>query len=155
MFWIFKKNDKSKIERKKLYFDNIKEASLFLDKVILTLSSAFLGFLFSQLQNLLNSEIKLININYLNISIILIGLTIFFVLISYVATIDQANYAKDIDDNKGIKRIFGFKVKGKTKFNFLNGSINVLRALYFFSFIIAILLSIIFYITNLNNYVGQ
>lgn len=155
MFWIFKKNDKSKIERKKLYFDNIKEASLFLDKVILTLSSAFLWFLFSQLQNLLNSEIKLININYLNISIILIWLTIFFVLISYVATIDQANYAKDIDDNKWIKRIFWFKVKWKTKFNFLNWSINVLRALYFFSFIIAILLSIIFYITNLNNYVWQ
>jgi hypothetical protein len=41
MFW-FKKEKDTSIDEDKVYYDNIKDASLFLDKAILTLSSMFL-----------------------------------------------------------------------------------------------------------------
>lgn len=130
MFWLFKKENKND---KKIYFDNIKEASLFLDKAILTLSSVFLWFLFSQLNKLI--DIKVINIEYLILSIISIWITIFLVLSSYLLTIYQAQlWAND---------------KWWLLFDIVDSLINIFRILYFFTFITPIIFTIMFYINNL------
>lgn len=155
LFWKNKKHSKNeeKIKRKSIYLDNIKDASLFLDRAILLLSSAFLWFLFTQLNNLFKLKIELINQDYLKDSIILIGLTIYFVLLSYVATIDLAQLWYNIDNTKNKYRLFGIPVKPKTKFDSLKWFINFLRFLYLLTFIIAIIFTIIFYINNLDKYV--
>ncbi|MDQ7010131.1 MAG: hypothetical protein Q9M94_07645 [Candidatus Gracilibacteria bacterium] len=137
-----KETEKQKIE----YFENLRDSSGILDKAILTFSSLFLGFLFSQLQNLL--KIEIINENYLIFSIISIGLTIFLVLFSYIIAIYQSKI--------GYKILVGEVDydEGMCDFNKLDCLIDILRISYFITFIIPIIFTILFYITNLKNYVG-
>jgi len=145
MFNFLNKPNKE-IEKQKIeYFENIKDSSLFLDKAILTISSVFLWFLFNQLQNII--KLEMININYLIISIISIWLTIFFVLLSYISSIYQA---------KIWYKILVWKVdydEWMCDFNKLDCLIDILRISYFITFIIPIIFTILFYITNLQNYV--
>lgn len=135
-----------------IYYKNIKEASIFFDKTILTLSSAFLGFLFYQVKDLLLIN-HLNNINYLVYSIISIWLTISLILISYLLTIKQAKLWYEIESlskskfNKVLLEDLG------KKFYCVWKTIDILNIIYFITFIIPIVLCILFYISNLYNYV--
>lgn len=133
------------------YYKNIKEASIFFDKTILTLSSAFLGFLFYQLKDLLLIK-NINNIDYLAFSICLIGFTIFLILISYLLTIKQARLWYEIEsipNNKLNKKLLENLNK---KFYCIWKMIDFLNIIYFITFIIPIFLCILFYISNLYNY---
>ncbi len=133
-----KDNEKQKIE----YFENVKSASLFLDKSILTISSAFLWFLLSQFENLYEIKSQLLNIIYLHISIISIWFTIFFVLISYILSIKQAKIWYDI-----LEKNIPYD-KWIITFNNYDLFIDLFRIIYFVTFIIPIILTVLFYISN-------
>lgn len=135
-----------------IYYKNIKDASLFFDKTILTLSSVFLGFLFYQIKDLLViNNIK--NIDFLWIAIMYIWLTIILVLISYIFTIEQATKWYEIEKLPKKKSNKKEIDKLNKKFHLFWRIIIYLNMTYFISFIFSIIISILFYITNLYNYV--
>jgi hypothetical protein len=143
---IFKWKNDNKTEEN-IYFKDMKDASLFLDKGILTFWSVFLWFIFSQLPNIIEKNIKLFYKEYLIFSIILIWITIILVLFSYILTIIQAKLwyniqEKNIDYNNWM-----------CKFNFLNFLQDLIRVIYFITLITSIVFTILFYIYNLQNYV--
>ncbi len=152
MFNFFKNKPDNESEKQKIeYYQNIKDNSLFLDKAILTFSSLFLWFLFTQLEKILKLENSLkkeiINEYLLIISVVSIWITIFLVLLSYISSIQQAKvWYKildwEIDYDEWMK-----------KFNNWDKIIDILRYSYFLTFIIPIIATIIFYITNLQKYV--
>ncbi|MDD3793906.1 MAG: hypothetical protein PHI37_03780 [Candidatus Gracilibacteria bacterium] len=137
-----------------LYYKNVKEASIFFDKTILTLSSAFLGFLFYQLKDLLSIH-SLNHINFLAYSIISIGLTIILILISYLLTIEQAKLGYEIENISKEKKLNMILFDNlNKKFYCVGKIIDILNITYFITFIIPIVLCILFYISNLYNYAG-
>ena len=94
MFWFFEK----KIEKNNedIYHNTWKEASIFFDKTVLTISGVFLWFLFSQIDNIL--KIEMINLNYLIYSIILIWIIIVLILFSYYLTIYNARLWYELEE---------------------------------------------------------
>lgn len=147
MFKNFFKWKEKNTNEENIYFKDIKDASLFLDKAILTFWSVFLWFIFSQMPSIIEKNIKLFYKEYLIFSIILIWVTIILVLFSYILTIIQAKLwyniqEKNIDYNSWM-----------CKFNFLNFLQDLIRAIYFITLIMSIIFTILFYIYNLQNYV--
>jgi hypothetical protein len=67
-----------------MYFENTKEASVFIDKTILTLSGLFLGYIFTQLRELPENSI---NVYLLLFSVFCLVITIFLIIVSYFITI--------------------------------------------------------------------
>lgn len=135
-----KPSKKEKADREKEisnYFADIKDASIFLDKSILTLSSAFLWFLFTQLNTI--SESSLQYWYYLNISIIFLWITILLVLLSYIITIYHLKTCMLKKWKIRSMLFFIFKVLEE-----------VLRIAYIISFIIPVSCTILFYLHNLN-----
>ncbi len=142
---IFKWKNQNKTEED-MYFKDMKDASLFLDKAILTFWSIFLWFIFSQLPYIIEKNIKLFYKEYLIFSIIFIGITIILVLFSYILTITQAKLWYNIQE-KNINYH-----KWICKFNVLNFLQDLIRIVYFITLIASIILTILFYIYNLQNY---
>jgi len=138
----------NKKELESIFYNNIKEASLVYDKVLLALSSVFLWFLFSRVDLIISSEKNFINIEYLTYSIFMIIWVILFILLWYLLTmLGAVIWWKTLKYKEKSTQYKTYYVL----YQLINNIIYLLIILSFLFFVTSTILISKFYISNLNN----